>query len=53
MGPAIVLLSLALVFAGVGLFIAGLKWTLIVAVALVGISALTGWSRRSDRTLRR
>jgi hypothetical protein len=28
-----------------------LKWTLIVAVVLVVISALTGWSRRSGRTL--
>jgi hypothetical protein len=51
MGLAIVLLLLALVFGGVGLLIAGLKWTLIVAVVLVVISALTGWSRRSGRTL--
>lgn len=44
MGVVIVLLLLALVFGGVGLFITGLKWALIVALILVVASAFSGWS---------
>lgn len=45
MGLVIVLL-LALVFGGVGLFVEGLKWALIVALILVVASAFTGWRGR-------
>jgi len=38
----VVLLLLALLFGGVGLFVAGLKWALIIALALFIASALTG-----------
>jgi hypothetical protein len=51
MGVGIVLLLLALVFGGVGLLVAGLRWALAVAVVLVVCSGLTGWSRRSGRSL--
>jgi len=40
----VVLLLLALLFGGVGLFVAGLKWALIIALALFIASALTGGS---------
>lgn len=43
MAPVIVLLLLALVFGGVGLFVEGLKWALVVALLLVLASAITGW----------
>lgn len=43
MGLVIVLLLLALVFGGVGLFVEGLKWALIVALILVVASAFSGW----------
>ena len=46
MGVVLLLLLLALLFGGVGLFVEGLKWALIVALALVVISAFTGFSRR-------
>lgn len=32
----------ALLFGGIGLFVEGLKWALIIAVALVIVGALTG-----------
>ncbi len=47
MGLVIVLLLLALVFGGVGLFVVGLKWLLIVALVLFIASALTGWNGRA------
>lgn len=49
MGVVVVLLVLALVFGGLGLFIEGLKWALIVALVLVVISALSGFSGRRTR----
>lgn len=46
MGVVVVLLILALLFGGVGLFIEGLKWALIVALILVLVSAFTGYRGR-------
>lgn len=37
-----VLLILALLFGGVGLFVEGLKWALIVALVLVVLGAVSG-----------
>ena len=42
MGLVVLLLLLALLFGGVGLFVEGLKWALIIALALVIIGAFTG-----------
>ena len=42
MGLAILLLILALLFGGVGLFVEALRWVLIVALVLLVLSALTG-----------
>ena len=46
MGLVLLLLILAVVFGGAGLFVEGLKWALIIALALVIASALTGLSTR-------
>jgi len=46
MGMVVVLLLLALLFGGVGLFVEGLKWALIVALVLVVASAFTGYRGR-------
>ncbi len=46
MGLVLVLLVLALLFGGAGLFIEGLKWALIIAVVLVVASAISGVSTR-------
>lgn len=40
------LLILALIFGGVGLFVEGLKWVLIIAVALLILSFFTGYRGR-------
>ncbi|MDP1805739.1 MAG: hypothetical protein Q8K72_11270 [Acidimicrobiales bacterium] len=42
MNVVVILLLLALLFGGVGLFVEGLKWALIVALVLVVASAMTG-----------
>lgn len=42
MSAVVVLLILALLFGGVGLFVEGLKWALIVALVLVVLGALSG-----------
>jgi hypothetical protein len=47
MGLVIVLLVLALILGGVGLFVEGLKWALIVALILLVLSAFSGFSTRS------
>jgi hypothetical protein len=47
MGAVVVLLLLALLFGGIGLFVEGLKWALIVALVLVVLSAFTGFRGRS------
>ncbi len=46
MGLVVLLLILALLFGGAGLFIEGLKWALIIALALVLFSAFTGYRGR-------
>ncbi len=43
------LLILALVFGGVGLFVEGLKWALIIALVLIVASFFTGY--RTRRTI--
>jgi hypothetical protein len=42
MGIVLLLLILALIFGGVGLFVEGLKWLLIIAVVLLIAGAITG-----------
>jgi hypothetical protein len=42
MGLVLLLLILALLFGGLGLFVEGLKWALIIALALVIAGAVTG-----------
>lgn len=42
MALVVFLLLLALVFGGAGLFVEGLKWALIIALALVIASAISG-----------
>jgi hypothetical protein len=48
MGLVIVLLLLALLFGGVGLFVEGLKWLLIIALVLLVVSAFTGYRGRGS-----
>jgi len=43
----VVLLVLALLLGGVGLFIEGLFWVAIIALALFVVSAVLGMARRS------
>ena len=47
MGLVVVLLLLALLLGGVGLFVEGLKWVLIIALVLLVVSAITGWRGRT------
>ena len=47
MGLALLLLLLALVLGGVGLFVEALRWVLIVAIVLLIVSAFTGYRGRS------
>lgn len=47
MGLVVVLLILALLFGGIGLFIEGLKWLLIIALVLLVVGAVTGSRFRS------
>lgn len=47
MGLVVVLLLLALLFGGFGLFIEGLKWLLIIALVLLVVGAITGSRFRS------
>ena len=52
MGLVVLLLVLALLFGGLGLFIEGLKWLLIIAVVLLVISLFTGlFSGRRGRSV--
>lgn len=46
MGLVVVLLLLALLFGGVGLFVEGLKWALIIALVLFVASLFTGFGGR-------
>ncbi len=43
----VLLLVLALLFGGVGLFVEGLKWALIIALVLLVAGALTGYRGRA------
>lgn len=47
MGLVVLLLILALLFGGAGLFIEGLKWLLIIALVLFVASFFTGYRGRS------
>lgn len=47
MGLVVLLLVLALLFGGLGLFIEGLKWALIIALALLVVGAFTGYRGRA------
>jgi len=49
MAVVVLLLLLALLFGGVGLFVEGLKWLLIIALALLIIGLVTG--ARGRRTV--
>lgn len=42
MGLVVLLLILALLFGGVGLFVEGLKWLLIIALVLLVVGAVAG-----------
>ncbi len=46
MGVVLLLLLLALLFGGLGLFVEGLKWALIIALVLVVVGALSGYRGR-------
>jgi len=46
MSLVLLLLVLALLFGGAGLFVAGLKWMLIIALALFVATAMTGNTHR-------
>ena len=46
MGLVLVLLLLALLFGGLGLFIEGLKWALLIALVLLLVGAVTGYRGR-------
>ncbi len=46
MGLVLLLLLLALLIGGVGLFIEGLKWLLIIALVLLVLSAVSGYRGR-------
>ena len=47
MGVVVLLLLLALLFGGVGLFVEGLKWLLIIALVLLVVSFFTGYRGRT------
>jgi hypothetical protein len=47
MGLVVLLLILALLFGGVGLFVTGLKWLLIVALVMLVASFFTGYRGRT------
>ena len=46
MGLVVLLLILALLFGGVGLFVEGLKWLLIIALVLFVLSFFSGYRGR-------
>ena len=46
MNIALLILVLALLLGGVGLFVEALRWVLIIAVVLMLISAFSGWRAR-------
>ena len=48
MGTALLILLLALLLGGVGLFFEALRWVLIIAVVLLIVSAFTGYRGRAS-----
>jgi hypothetical protein len=46
MGAVALLLILALLFGGVGLFVEAARWALIIALVLLVVSAFTGYRGR-------
>jgi hypothetical protein len=46
---AIVLLLLALLLGGIGLFVEALQWLLVIALVLLVIGAVTGYRGRGTR----
>lgn len=46
MGLVILLLILALVFGGIGLFVEALRWVLIIALVLLLVGAFAGYRGR-------
>lgn len=42
MGLAMLLLVLALIFGGIGLFVEALEWVLVIALVLLVLGAVTG-----------
>ena len=48
MGLVVLLLLLALVFGGVGLFVEAARWALIIAIVFLIASFFTGWRTRSS-----
>ena len=46
MGLALLILVLALLVGGFGLFVEALRWLLIIAVALLIVGFFTGWRTR-------
>ncbi len=51
MALVLVLLLLALLLGGVGLFVEGLKWVLIIALVLLVVSAFSGSRYRAGRRI--
>lgn len=49
MGLVLALLVLAILFGGLGLFVEGLKWLLIIALVLFIAGGLTGYRGRGTR----
>jgi hypothetical protein len=49
MGIAIVLLILALLIGGVGLFVEALQWLLVIALVLLVVGAVAGYRGRGTR----
>ncbi len=48
MSAAVILLILALLLGGVGLFVEALRWVLIIALILLLVGAFTGYRGRSS-----
>jgi hypothetical protein len=47
MGMVVAILLLALLLGGVGIFVAALRWLLIIALVLFIVGGITGYSRRA------
>ncbi len=46
MGIAVIVLLLALLLGGVGLFVEALRWLLIIAIVLLIVGGVVGWIGR-------